>query len=170
MDAAAKLTAMEGIRHLVLCDISGETYGIDIELVDTVIRNQPVTSVPCMPHFVEGVVNLRGSIIPVVDLRKRFNLVIKPTQRDSRIVVVRVKQQWVGLVVDAVTRTCHLPIDQIEAASSLVVNVKHRYIEGVAQLDEQIIIVLNIEQSLSSEEAADIDEASEFLQKEGFEQ
>ncbi len=170
MNEAAEQTAMEGIRHLVLCDISGETYGIDIDRVDTVIRNQPVTRVPCMPHFVEGVVNLRGSIIPVVDLRKRFGLAIKPTQRDNRIVVVSVKQQWVGLVVDAVTRTCQLPADQIEPVSSLVVNVKHRYIKGVAQFGEQIIIMLNLEESLSAEEATEIDEATALLRKEGIEQ
>lgn len=156
-------------RHLVLCDISGETYGVDIDSVDTVIRNQSITHVPCMPHFVEGVVNLRGRIIPVVDLRKRFGLAVKPAQRDSRIVVVKVKQQWVGLLVDAVTQTCHLAEDQIEAASSLVVDLKHRYIESVGKLGDQIVILLNLEESLSAQEVTDIRESTDQLHSQGDE-
>lgn len=164
MSASAESTTQGTTRHLVLCDMSGETYGIDIGSVDTVIRYQPITKVPCMPHFVEGVVNLRGSIIPVVDLRKRFGLTIKPVQHDSRIVVVKAKQLWVGLIVDAVTQTKLIAASQIEEPGSLVVDVKHRFIEAIGKLDDQIIILLNLDECLTSTEVDDACQAVDQIQ------
>ncbi len=149
-------SAADVMRHVILCSISGETYGVNIEDIDTVIRYEAVTPVPCMPAFVEGVVNLRGKIVPVIDLRKRFGLKVNPPQRQSRIVVVEIADQLVGLVVDEVIRTALIASEQIEEVGTLVVNVKHRFIEAIGKHADQIIILLNLAECLSPQESHDM--------------
>ena len=154
-----ELADTDDTRHVVLCNISGETYGVNIEDIDTVIRYQAITPVPCMPDFVEGVVNLRGKIIPVIDLRKRFGLKVNPPQRDSRIVVVNVADQLIGLIVDAVTRTALIAPEHIEDVGALVVNVKHKFIEAIGKLADHIIILLELKECLSPQETRDMNAA-----------
>ena len=101
-------------RQLVIFDLAAESYGVDINAVQGIIRMQTITKVPRTPEFVEGVINLRGEVIPVVDLRKRFGLTATEETKDSRIVVVYIGGQQVGMVVDAVTEVLRISADSIE--------------------------------------------------------
>ena len=136
-------------RQLVVFDLAGEVYGVNIEAVREIIRMQAVTYVPDAPHFVEGVINLRGRVIPVVDLRKRFGLTVSEETADSRVVVVDIGGESTGVIVDAVTEVLRIAENSIEPASSLVTTEDSYYIEGIAKVDDRLLILLDIEQALS---------------------
>ncbi len=103
---ASEKTAIE--KQLVVFNLGGEVYGVDIAVVREIIHIQPITRVPGTPHSVEGVINLRGSIIPVVDLRKRFQLDIVQRGKDTRIVVVSCRDQDIGVIVDSVAQVLRI--------------------------------------------------------------
>ena len=100
--------------QLVIFDLAAETYGVDIGSVREIIRMQETTKVPRTPDFVEGVINLRGKVIPVIDLRKRFGFKRAEATKDTRIVVVDIDGNDIGVVVDAVTEVLRLAADAVE--------------------------------------------------------
>ena len=107
-------TLQQDEQQLVVFDLSTEAYGVDIGAVREIIRLQDITRVPRTPEFVEGVINLRGKVIPVVDLRKRFGLPAEDESKENRIVVVDIGAQDIGVIVDAVTE------ENLAACSDLV--------------------------------------------------
>lgn len=139
-------------QQLVVFELANESYGVDIAAVNTIIRMQEVTAVPRSPDFVEGVINLRGSIIPVIDLRKRFALKSGEVTRASRIVVVEAAGMLIGMVVDAVTETLRLSHDLIEPPSPIVTSVDSHYVRGVGKLDNRLVILLDVEKVLTTKE------------------
>ena len=139
-------------EQLVVMEISGERYGVSIGAVSTIIRMQEVTSIPRTPSFVEGVINLRGSIIPVIDLRKRFGLPVGELTKASRIVVVEAADQMIGMMVDSVCETLKLPQSAIEPPSPIVVNVDSAYVRGVGKQDGRLVILLDVEKVLTVKE------------------
>lgn len=142
-------------RQLVVFEVSDEYYGVDIFGVDSIIRMQAVTKVPHAPDFVEGVANLRGTVLPVVDLRHRFGLPFREPTKDTRIIVAEMGEAAVGMVVDAVTQVCKVPEEAIEPPSPLVITPRSTFITGVAKIDdEKLIIVLDVERVLAPEEKA----------------
>lgn len=116
------------------------------------LTHQEVTSIPRTPSFVEGVINLRGSIIPVIDLRKRFGLAVGEITKASRIVVVEAADQMIGMMVDSVCETLKLPKDAIEPPSPIVVNVDSAYVRGVGKQDGRLVILLDVEKVLTAKE------------------
>jgi len=153
MTAGAEVAATTEEEQLVVFELDRESYGVDIAAVNTIIRMQQITHVPRAPEFVEGVINLRGSIVPVIDLRKRFGLGAFEETKASRIVVVETAAGLVGMVVDAVTETLSLAGDAIEPPSSLVTTADSRYLRGVAKLDDRLIILLDLERILTESES-----------------
>jgi purine-binding chemotaxis protein CheW len=143
-------------QQLVVFELSGESYGVDIGAVNTIIRMQPITHVPRAPEFVEGVINLRGTIVPVIDLRTRFGLAALEETKASRIVVVETEAGVMGMIVDAVTETLSLSSNSIEPPASIVVSADSQYLRGVAKLDDRLIIMLDIEKVLSEREVASL--------------
>jgi purine-binding chemotaxis protein CheW len=139
-------------RQLVIFDLACEAYGVDINAVQGIIRMQTITKVPRTPEYVEGVINLRGEVIPVVDLRKRFGLTATEETKDSRIVVVYIGEQQVGMVVDAVTEVLRISADSIEPPSSVITTADSAYLMGIAKLEERLIILLDLEQVFSDAE------------------
>ena len=139
-------------RQLVIFDLAAESYGVDINAVQGIIRMQTITRVPRTPEFVEGVINLRGEVIPVVDLRKRFGLTATEETKDSRIVVVYIGGQQVGMVVDAVTEVLRISADSIEPPSSVITSADSAYLMGIAKLEDRLITLLDLEQALSEAE------------------
>ncbi len=139
-------------RQLVIFDLAAESYGVDINAVQGIIRMQTITRVPRTPEFVEGVINLRGEVIPVVDLRKRFGLTATEETKDSRIVVVYIGGQQVGMVVDAVTEVLRIAADSIEPPSSVITSADSAYLMGIAKLEDRLITLLDLEQALSEAE------------------
>ena len=118
-------------RQLVVFDLANEVYGISIGTVREIIRMQTVTFVPDAPEFVEGVINLRGRVIPVVDLRKRFGLPVTEPTPESRVLVVDIGGNDIGVIVDAVTQVQRIAEASIEPAAALVTTEDSYYIEGI---------------------------------------
>lgn len=148
--------AADESEQLVVLELANELYGVDIGAVNTIIRMQEVTRIPRTPDYVEGVINLRGSIIPVIDLRTRFGLPAGERTKASRIMVVEATGQLIGMVVDAVAETLRLPSDSIEPPSPVVTGVETEYIRGVGKQENRLVILLDIDRVLSSEEMASL--------------
>ena len=138
--------------QLVVFDLSTESYGVDIGAVREIIRMQAITRVPRTPVFVEGVINLRGKVIPVIDLRKRFGLQVAEQDKENRIVVIDIGGQDIGVVVDAVTEVLRITADSVEPPSSVITSAESDYLLGIAKLEDRLIILLDLERVLSEEE------------------
>jgi purine-binding chemotaxis protein CheW len=141
-------------RQLVVFALASEAYGVDINTVREIIRMQEITFVPNAPDFVEGVINLRGRVIPIVDLRKRFGLTVTEQTADSRIVVVDIAGENIGVIVDAVMEVMRVAGDAIEPASSVITTEDSYYMQGIAKLGERLLILLDLERVLSADEKA----------------
>lgn len=139
-------------EQLVVFQLAGETYGVDIGCVQEIIRMQPVTTVPRTPSFVEGVINLRGRIIPVIDLRKRFGLPLAEATASSRIIVVEVSGLVVGLIVDSVSEVLRLPQEDIEPTPPIVAGVDTAYLKGVGKWNDRLVILLDVAKVLRESE------------------
>src|SRR5690625_4541924 len=136
-------------QQMVVFELELELYGVDIHQVQEIIRVPQITRVPRTPDFVEGVINLRGSVIPILDLRKRFGFEAGGDDNDKRIVVVEMEDKTLGVIVDAVTEVLLVDESAVEPPSPYIVTLDTQYIVGVAQLEEQLIIVLDLNQVLS---------------------
>ena len=144
--------AVEASEHLVTMFLSDEEYGIDVRLVQTIIRVSEITPVPRAPGFIKGVINLRGRIIPVVDLKRKLNLgEVDTAARGSRIAVVKVRERLIGLLVDGASQVLRVPLTRIEAAPEEVVEIDANYIRGVAKLEERLIILMDLPKILALE-------------------
>jgi purine-binding chemotaxis protein CheW len=143
--------AVEATEHLVTFFLAQEEYGVDVRLVQEIIRVTDITQVPRAPEFIKGVINLRGRIIPVVDLKRRLNLgEVEPT-RLARIVVVKVRDRLTGLLVDGASQVLRVPVSAIEAAPEEVVEIDANYIRGVAKLEKRLIILVDLQKILAPE-------------------
>ena len=147
--------AEDAERQLVVFDLAGEIYGVNIETVREIIRMQAVTFVPDAPDFVEGVINLRGRVIPVIDLRRRFGLRVTEETNESRVLVVDSEGEDLGVIVDAVTEVQRIPEDSIEPVSNLVSTERSEYIVGITKVKEQLIILLDLDRAIGAESIQD---------------
>lgn len=141
-------------EQLVVFRLADESYGVDINSVREIITWQPVTRMPGTPRFIEGVLNLRGSVIPVIDLRKRFEFPEQAHTAETRIMVVEIEGQVVGLVVDAVTEVLRVPSEAIEAPDGFALGVNAAFLRGVAKVGERLIVLLQLDGLLEAEERA----------------
>lgn len=138
-------------RQLVVFDLAGENYGVDINAVREIIRIQQVTHVPDAPEYVEGVMNLRGNVIPVIDLRKRLGLRVTDATAESRVVVVDIAGQGIGVIVDAVREVLRIANSAVEPASAVITTEDSFYLQGIAKLENRLLILLDIERALSEQ-------------------
>lgn len=145
-----KVTAEE--KQLVVFNLGQEVYAIEIAMVKEIIQMQAITRVPGTPPSVEGVINLRGAVIPIVDLRKRFKLAKIDRTKDTRVVIVSCKGQEVGVVVDSVAQVLRVPTGSIEASADLFSDDKLNHIQAIVKLKNQLVILLNMDQVLTREE------------------
>lgn len=143
-------------QQLVVFDLAGEHYGVDIAVVEGIIKMQAITAVPHAPAFVEGVTNLRGKVLPVIDLRKRFGLPTANVTKDSRIVVVEMAGQTVGMVVDGVSEVLRISTEAIEPPSPIVTTLDSAFIRGIAKVGERLVILLDLSKVLSVQEATEL--------------
>ena len=139
-------------RQLVVFTLGDETYGVDIATVREIIRMQAITAVPGTAHFVEGVINLRGTVIPVVDLRKRFRLNEAEHGKEARIVVLNSEGQEIGVIVDSVAEVLCVSSDAIEPPSSMITTTDSEYLLGIVKLPDRLVILLDTERLLSRED------------------
>ncbi|MFI5182855.1 MAG: chemotaxis protein CheW [Vicinamibacteria bacterium] len=135
---------VEAQEHLVTFFLAREEYGIDVRLVQEIIRVAEITPVPRAPAAIKGVINLRGRIIPVIDLKRRLGLGEVEASRLARVVVVKLKDRLVGLLVDGASQVLKIPLSTIEAAPEEVVEIDANYIRGVAKLEKRLIILVDL--------------------------
>ena len=140
--------------QLVVFELADEYYGVEIAAVEGIIKMQTITAVPHAPDFVEGVTNLRGSVLPVLDLRKRFGMTKTDNTKETRIVVVELGGNSVGMVVDGVSEVLRVPENAIEPPSPLVTSADSAFITGIAKVDERLVILLDLSKVLSTDESA----------------
>lgn len=153
-----KVETVEESKQLVIFRLGDEEFGVDILQVREIEKlDQQITRVPKSPVFVEGVINLRGEIVPIVDLRKRFGLVVRQTSNEARVVIVDISDGPVGMIVDAVVEVIRLNVSAIEAAPPITRGVDAYFLSGVAKIDDRLIILLNLERALSPEEMKELE-------------
>ena len=143
--------AVEATEHLATFFLAREEYGVDVRLVQEIIRVTEVTQVPRAPEFIKGVINLRGRIIPVVDLKRKLGLGEVEVAKLSRIVVVKIKERLLGLLVDGASQVLKVPVSSIEAAPEEVADVEAAAVRGVAKLPGRLIILMDLMKTLSLE-------------------
>jgi purine-binding chemotaxis protein CheW len=144
--------AAEPTEHLATFFLAGEEYGVDVRLVQEIIRVSEITQVPRAPGFVKGVINLRGRIVPVVDLKLRLGLgQVDEATRASRIVVANIKDHLVGLLVDGASQVLKVPVTTIESAPEEVMAKGADYIRGVAKLEKRLVILMDLRKVLFPE-------------------
>ena len=154
------------LEQLVVFSLAGESYGVDIGKVSGIERMQEITKVPRTNDSVEGVINLRGRVIPVVDLRKVFYLPVSDETKDTRIVVVDIAGQPIGCLVDAVTEVLRIPADSVEPPSSMISSADSGYLLGIAKLENRMIILLDLDKAFSLDDT--IGEVTELPSIENF--
>jgi purine-binding chemotaxis protein CheW len=138
--------------QLVGFKVNEEEYGIDILNVQEINRMMDITRVPNAPEFVEGVINLRGKVLPVVDLRKRFGLERKEYDKHTRIVVVELVGKTIGCIVDAVSEVLRIPSNVIEPPPKLAVGAGGQFIKSVGKLQDRLLLLLDMEKLFSEKE------------------
>ncbi|MBN1875168.1 MAG: purine-binding chemotaxis protein CheW [Anaerolineae bacterium] len=139
-------------KQLVIFRVSDEFYGVDIAVVQEVIKLQRITAVPRAPDFIEGLINLRGTVLPVIDLRRRFGLPEQPPTKETRIVIAEIKEMSIGVLVDAVTEVLRVPESEIEPPSPLSVTMDSAFIFGIAKIPPRLIALLDLNKVLAVEE------------------
>ena len=133
-------------KQFVVFKLDEQFYGIDIQTVQIIERMKSIMRVPKAPTCVKGVMNLRGEIIPVVDMRAKFDLEVKEYDDDTRIIIVKIEEDMVGIIVDQVREVIELSKDQIEAVPNMQDKTNANYIQGVGKLkeEEMIVTLLNL--------------------------
>ena len=139
-------------RQFVGFRLDREEYAIPITTIQEIIVMKPITRIPQVPAFIEGLINLRGSVLPVINLRRLFGMAPRDFDDETRTVIVSVDGRTLGYVVDEVTQVMRLGPDQIQPAPVSVAALAKRHLAGLARLDERLLIILDIEKLLAPEE------------------
>ena len=143
-------------QQVVTFALGSEEYGVDIAQVQEINRMVTITHVPRAPKFMEGVINLRGQLIPIIDLRLRFGMERSERTKNTRIVVTEIDAKRIGMVVDSVSEVLRVPVEQIEDAPDLVAGVDTEYIRGVAKMGDRLIIMLDLSRVISTTEKTEL--------------
>ncbi len=147
---------MAELRQFVGFMLAQEHYGIDIMAVEEIIRMVDITPVPRAPAFVEGIINMRGRVIPIVDLRKKLNVRVSENNESTRIVVVCIQNRRIGLIVDKVEEVIRIEVDAIDKAPGTSPTIDN-YINGVAITSKCMVIILDIFKVFSIQEQMALD-------------
>lgn len=153
------LEQTEVVREVkvIVFRLRDEEYGVEVEQVKSIERLTHITRVPRTPHFVKGVINLRGVVTPIIDLRSRFGLEETEHTEATRVIIVAVGDVEVGLIVDAANDVIDIPVDAIEPPPEVVGGVEAAYLRGVAKLEKRLLILLNLDKVLTPEEVKQLD-------------
>jgi purine-binding chemotaxis protein CheW len=152
---------MEKELQVVGFRIGRETFGLPIALVREIVRVPEITSVPNAPEYIEGVINLRGRIIPVVDMRKRFREEVTLPSKKNRIVVVELENRLIGLLVNSASEVLRIPPSDVQAPQDVFQEGELNYITGVGKLKGRLVILLDLNRILQRGELRRLDEIPE---------
>lgn len=147
---------MEEIK-VIIFRLKNEEYGVDVSQVKSIERMERITRVPNTAPFVKGVINLRGVVIPIIDLRNRFGIEHLEYNDSTRIVIVNVDDVEVGLIVDAANDVIDIPVNSIEPPPKAVGGVESKYLRGVAKLSNRLLILLNLDKVLNPDEIKELE-------------
>jgi purine-binding chemotaxis protein CheW len=145
--------------QVVSFKLGSEEYGVDIAQVQEINRMVAITHVPRAPQFMEGVINLRGQLIPIIDLRTRFGMPRTEHTKNTRIVVTEIGSKRVGMVVDSVSEVLRIPTEQIEEAPEMISGVDTEYIRGVGKVEDRLIIMLDLGRVITGVERNELETA-----------
>ncbi|HJV45453.1 MAG TPA: chemotaxis protein CheW [Bacillota bacterium] len=140
--------SLDDSMKIVIFRVNSEEYGVDVSLIKSIERMTEVTRVPNVSEYIIGVLNLRGSVVPVVDLRKRFGFVSEPYKEDTRIIVITLEDLEVGIIVDSCSDVTDIQKRDIEPPPTVVGGIESTYIQGVTKLDRRLIILLDLDKTL----------------------
>ncbi|PKM68463.1 MAG: chemotaxis protein CheW [Firmicutes bacterium HGW-Firmicutes-2] len=142
----------------VVFKLNKEEYGLNIMKVNGIEKYQEVVKVPNAPEYIEGMINLRGEVLPIFSLRKKFNLTDKPHDDDTKIIVVNTNDIKIGFVVDSVEEILQIDEEVIEVAPAIVAGINRKYIKSVAKVDQRMIVLIDIDLVVTDEEKISLGE------------
>ena len=154
------LAATADSMQLISFMLGEETYGIEITKIREIIRVGQITQIPETPGYIKGLINLRSTVIPVIDLRTRFGLPEGELTDESRIMVLNVSERMIGIVVDAVSEVLRITGDQISEAPPTVASQGNEYMIGLVRLEEQLLILLDVDKLFGEQRLTEMDEAA----------
>ena len=144
-------------KQMIIFDIGNEKFGIKITRIDEIIRMKEITELPDSSEYFAGIVNRRGDIVSVVDLRKRFGLDEITETDNTRIIVIDFQGNDVGLIVDGVSEVLHIDEADIDDPPQSMVGIKDDYLQGIVKVDEDIVIILELDNLLKSKEEIELE-------------
>lgn len=144
------------VLQWVTYQLENETYGINVMQVQEVLRITEIAPVPGAPAYVLGIINLRGNVVTVIDTRSRFGLPEEKSDDSSRIIIVEVNRNVIGMLVDSVAEVVYLHQSEIDTAPNVNNDDSSRFIQGVCSRDEQLLILVDVDKLLSEEEISDL--------------
>ena len=162
-DSGLSAGIMTEILQLVTFRLGNEDYAVNILKVQEINRMKEITRVPNTPPYVEGVINLRGKVMPVINLRNKFGLAGKDNDSHSRIMIMDIQGITMGLVVDAVSEVLRIPANVVEPTPPMASNISTEYIKGIAKLEDRLIILLDIDMLVGKAEETSMIEAVKSL-------
>jgi purine-binding chemotaxis protein CheW len=144
------------VLQLVTFTLGNEEYAVNILNVQEINRITEITQVPNSPDYVEGVINLRGKVIPVINLRKKFNFENKPTDDTSRIIIMEIQGVTNGLIVDSVSEVLRIPSSSVEPPPPMSAELQSQFIKGIAKMENRLIILIDLDNLLGNGVEIDI--------------
>ena len=156
-----QLTSGDELLQLVTFNMDTEEYGVNILKVQEINRMTEIAKVPNAPKYVEGVINLRGRVIPVISLRKRFNFAEKDSDEQSRIIIMDIQGITIGIIVDSVSEVLRIPSNTVDPAPNVATEMDTAFIKGIAKLEDRLIILIDMDMLIERTESIDMLEASQ---------
>ncbi|SCY04998.1 chemotaxis protein CheW [Alkaliphilus peptidifermentans] len=144
-------------RQYVIFKLDKEEYGVDIMHVKEISEFKESVKIPNSPKFVDGIINYRGVITPIINLRRKFHLELKENTADVRIIIINLSEKQVGFIVDDASQVLTIDEKDIDPAPDLIADIDQRFISGIAKVDERMVILLDLEKVLSEEEKKNIE-------------
>ncbi len=139
-------------KQLVIFDLGNEQFGIEIASVEGIVKMQEITKVPFSPPYMEGITNLRGMVLPVIDLKKRFGLPAETATKETRIITVSMDKVKMGMIVTAVNEVLTIDDSVIELPQAMITNINSEFITGVAKIEKRLVILLDLSRILTADE------------------
>ena len=137
------------IMKVIVFQLADKEYAIPVSHVQGIEKLMHITRVPKTPHFVKGVINLRGIVTPIIDLRERFDLPVSGNEETARIIIVMLENMEVGFVVDSANDVLDISVESIEQQPEVVGSLEEEFISGVAKLDKRLLILLHLDKVLN---------------------
>ena len=152
-----KLSGASDENQFVTFSIGEETYGVEVLRVQEIIGMTQITPVPNSVSFMKGVINLRGAVVPVVDMRVKFGMAERSYDAFTVIIIVEVKGRLIGMIVDTVSDVANIPVDTIQDTPHFTAKIETDFIKGIGQLDSRLVIILDVERIMSADEMRSMD-------------